>query len=188
MKNLLSNQSHNLIGHDGKAPGHYLFIRRSVNLTIGLDMQIELNEDIIKTGTKRATRYLSEAGTAVPTGNFYEALARFHNYESWNVMVAAMKKGSVKTPPTLTTSTSKKVNLGQLRKRADKALAEFDFAELYDGAIVVTANGWEWVGMESCSCAVFLELDDEEPDVDSTKVTFTVSFDKNGRIDEVNAS
>lgn len=152
-------------------------------------MQFELNEDIIQKGTQRATRYLAEAGTAVPAGNFYEALARFYNYPSWNVMAAALK--TAKPIATPSPATQKLPQLSQLRKRAEKALENFDFSELYDGAIVVGRDGWEWEGLSNCSCAVYLELEedeDAEPSVDSTKVTFTVSFDKTGRVDEIHAS
>lgn len=71
----------------------------------------------------------------------------------------------------------------QISQQADEALADFNFGE---GVTVVATSGWQYDGQE-VSCSVFLQFDEDEPDADSHRGTFSVNI-VDGKVVEASCS
>lgn len=53
-------------------------------------MNVELNNQSVKDGISRMNAFLEENRHNIARGHIYEAVSRFFNYESWNVMAAVL--------------------------------------------------------------------------------------------------
>jgi hypothetical protein len=76
------------------------------------------------------------------------------------------------------------MNTDKIRQLCDEALSNHDFGE---GVTVEATSGWEYDGSNEVTCPVFLRFDEDEPDDDSHRATFSVTV-IDGKVTEATCS